>query len=213
MNLIYILEWIALGCSIFLLHPNNDAKLKPFILVMVVTVLAESLGMYFRVVLKESNHTIYNFSVPIIIALYIYIVNLQTRTPYFRKLNTIFLTTYILFTIINPLFIQQEDRFLTYTYIVGAFFLTITCLLYLYELIKVPDLINVWKTPLFWIIWGVLAIYIPKAILYSMFEYLTYKQEVAASFGNTFHLVNKILSIFYFGFISYGSLCRLIYRN
>jgi len=213
LNIILIFEWIAFAFSLFLLHRRNDRKISLLLVILVATVVVEAIGYYYHRILSKANHQFYNVSVPFIIILFLLIAlkHYQKRTH-----TTIILAgiiCYTLFAIINASVIQGMTRFCTYTYIAGALLLVIAIAFYFLEVIRQPEHVSLKKEPMFWISTGILILYLPKSILYAVFEYLAYYNQVMESFGATFHLVNKVLSVIFFCCLSYASICRLIYRN
>jgi hypothetical protein len=207
-------EWISFCFSWFLLHPANHRGARLLIPILGVTVAAESLGFYYRVVLRRTtNHVIYNFSVPLIILLFLLLFGRGLQWRGNRKVMKWMIPAYLLFVVIDLSWIQGVGRFATYDYIVGSLALVITTSLYYLELIRKKEYVFLSAEPLFWIAAAVLLLYLPKAVLYSVFEYLAYKNVLARRFGEMFQLANRILSVIFFGLLAYASLCRLISRN
>jgi hypothetical protein len=212
LDIIMTFEWITLGCSFFLLHPKNTNKVQLLISVMVIIVAAESLGYYFRHVLHIPNHTIYNASVPLVIINFLLLYILNYAMPGNRKKITIALVLFTIFCTINLVWLQGMSRFSAYNYVAGTITLIFATVLYFSELIRIPTRISIRKEQMFWISAAILLLYLPKSILYSVFEYLVYKQETSVAFAHSFHFINKIVNVIYFSLLSYASLCRLIYR-
>jgi hypothetical protein len=210
---ITISEWIALGCSFFLLHPKNGTKAKFLLLVMVLTVIAESIGYYLRKVVHMDNHAVYIISVPVIVItfLLLYVKNIQSTK--YQIIIWISMFVYMIFYIINILWIQGAGKISAYNYVLGAITLIMSVVFYLYEMIKRPVYVSITREPVFWISFGILFLYLPKSILYSVFEYYAYTDGVSTKFHNTRYPINVFLSIIFFGLLSYASLCRLIYRK
>ncbi len=211
MDFILTLEWIAFGCSLFLLHPSQPKYLRLVTLSLAIIVVAESLGYYYRIHLKQSNHSIYNISVPLVILLLLELIRQALQLKSQKLLVGVFMGAYITFALGNILFIQGTEKFANYNYIFGAILLAISSSIYLVQFIKEPQIISIWKHPMFWIVWAILLLYVPKSILFVFFEYFTYNPEYMGSFGAIFRQIGFLLNLVYFSMISYASLCRLIY--
>jgi hypothetical protein len=208
---VYIFEIVAMGCSLFMLHPLTIKRYFFLTLIMIITMIAETLGWYFHAVLHyPSNHFIYNFSVPGIILSFIY--GFSKNTQYSKQILFIGIL-YLIIIMINFCFIQGVARFATYNYIVGGIALTLICTFYFMQLIKKPVLISPFQEPLFWVAAAILLMYLPKSVLYSAFEYLSYKKSLSVKFGEAFHSINTFLSLFFFFLLSMASVCRLIFRT
>jgi hypothetical protein len=203
---------MTFGFSLFLLHPENEKKMWPLFAMTIVTLVAESAGYYLRAVEHQSNHPVYNISIPLIIVCFLWLFRGHLKQQH-QKVLHIALITYLLFVVANLLFLQTMSRLATYNYILGTVVLTLACVYYFLEFIHYPGRISVLKAPLFWIASAVLILYIPKSVLYAVFEYLAYTEKITQSFGQTFTFINKVLCVVFFTFISYASVCRLIYRN
>jgi hypothetical protein len=212
LNIILVFEWIAFAFSLFLFHPRN-ASVRMVVAIMAITVLVEAIGYYYHRVLGKANHQFYNVSVPLIILLFLALLRQHIEKRRYRNVINTGILLFILFALFNAAFLQGMRRFCSYTYIAGALLLVLSVMLYYVELIKRPVHISLKKEPMFWIGTSILVLYLPKSILYAAFEYLAYHHQMMNSFGATFHLMNKGLSIIFFCGLSYASICRLIFRS
>lgn len=208
------MEVFALLCSLFLLHPNNKKSVRLLIIIMLVSVVAESVALYFHHVLKAANnHLPYNISVPLIVILLLLLIHQNLKNPVHKAYIRFSIPVYIVLCVCNFLFLQEIRKFATYNYITGAIFLALACAYYFLEFIKTPVSTSVAADPVFWVCVGVLVLYVPKCILYALFEYLAYKKSASDIFGITYHLINNILIVIFFCCLSYASICRLIFRK
>ena len=213
MDIMLAAEWIFFGCSLAVFSKKNDKKIWLLFVIAFVTVLVESIGFYYRVVLETSNHHLYNISIPVIILLFqfLFLYNLKrVKNRQFVKLS---IAAVFIFTLINLIYFQAFTRLATYTYIFGAVFLVIDASLYFLELVKRPVIVSLKGESMFYIACAVILLYLPKTILYSVFEYLAYKDLWKKEFGQVFTSTNLFLSLIFFLLLSYACLCRLIYRN
>jgi hypothetical protein len=212
-NIILVFEWIAFVFCLFVFHRRNDKSLRVLVIIMTVTVVVEGIASYYKRVLEKANHQFYNISVPLIILLFLWMFMRYYKREKHRNIIKASMVALVAFAFVNGFFLQGITRFCTYTYIAGALLLVLATAFYFLEMVQEPVMISLKKEPMFWLSTGVLILYLPKCILYAAFEYLAYHNESLISFGATFHLMNKILSLIFFSFLSYASICRLIYRN
>lgn len=210
MDITLIFEWIAFAFSLTVFNRRNDKRIRLLIAIMTITVIVEAIGYYYHYILSKANHQFYNVSVPLIILLFLWMFLNHYAQRSNRRFVLISIFVYALFCLINIFFIQGEQRFSTYNYILGALLLVTTTVLYFLELIRLPVPVSLKKEPMFWIATAVLLLYLPKSVLYAVFEYLAYRNEVNESFGHTFHLINRSLSVIFFSILSYASICRLL---
>lgn len=205
-------EWIFLGCSMAVFAKGNDRKIRWIVAVAIIMVGVESLGFYIRTVLRVSNHQIYNISIPLIIVLYHLLFLQQLEIKSNRSIVRILAILFIAFAIVNLVFIQKFDRLGTYSYMVGAVFLVISACLYFLELARKPVSVSLRRESMFFIASAVVLQYLPKSVLFAVFEYLAYKSELNKIFGDVYHASNLVLGAIYFSLLSYACICRLIFR-
>lgn len=208
-NTLLVFEFIALGCSLFLLHPKNSKDYYLITIVMFLTCLAESIGYYLRVYKNQSNTWVYNISVPCTIV--IYATLLGKFLPKFKIQE--FTLGYFLVSIVNILFIQKFENFCSYNYIVGGLYLATLSSLYFVEIVKHPKYVSLVTNPMFWVASGIMLLYIPKSILFSVFEYLVYNDITSYQFGTIYFIISSILGVIFFSLISIACTCKLIFKT
>lgn len=211
MSILQLLELQALLASFLALASKNRFQLKLLSPVMIITALAEATSYLIRVRFRESNHFIYNISVPIIVFLLMCVFHKQFKTVAFKKASMTAIVLYSCFVGINILFIQGTHKFATYNYIIGGLFLSFICTLYFFELMKVARHISLISEPLFWLGSGILLMYLPKSVLYALFEHLSYNVEVRTSFSETFFFLNTVLSAIFYLSISIACISKWIF--
>ncbi len=182
-------------------------------MILLITVTAESLGGYFRLVLHRPNMWIYNISVPLVILGFFRLFYPPLKSITYKRLVMAFMALFILFAAINMAAGQLFFHFNTFTYITGALLLSITVCLYLKELISAPAHISLFRQFFFWISAAILLLYVPKAFLYISFEYLVYQEKTIPNFGIIFKHANNILGAVFYTLIGYACFCRLAYRE
>lgn len=213
MGLLFYIEITALLFSFFSLHPKNPPLLKLVLVICIVTIIAESAGAYMMRYLHQSNHNIYNISVPTVICILFVIFGQLLTNQKHRYIVKIMLATYLVLVFLNFLFVQGFSRFATYNYILGGTFLFFLVCLYFLRLIKMPEKVNLFAQPFFWLAVGVILMYIPKTVLYSIFEYFSYTNNVRIAFSQTFVMLNTILSSIFYASICIACTCRLLFHN
>lgn len=211
LTLVNVFELSAFGCSLLALQPKN-AELKLLLFIMATTIAAEIIaGYYFT--RYEDNHIIYNFSIPILIVLYLIQLLKVLHSPKNKTLVKFLLVSYILFAIIDLIYIQNTNQLATYNYIFGALLLSFVVALYFGELIKKPIQVNVLAEPFFWLASGIILMYFPKSILFTFFEYFIYTKSLNSSFGVLFTSVNTVLCFIFYLSICIACTCRWIFRQ
>lgn len=212
MNPIFYIELLAFIFSFFLLHPRNNRRLWPLIVAYGVTVIAEYIGYYFKM-RSQPNHYIYNISVPLVILLFGQVFHHQLKAPRQKRIFGVLAWGYILFCISNLLWIQGFEKFCTYNYVSGGLLLSVLVSVYLIELLKAPTQVFLAREPLFMLAAGILLLYVPKSINYSMFEYLAYTEALNKEYAATFFLINNTLGFIFYLLASIASVCRLISKT
>ena len=106
------------------------------------------------------NHWIYNILDSVSFLVYYYIFYKATITKKFKFWIKNFAGTYIIFSIVNWIFIQNFlSEMQSYLFIIGAIFLIISILFYFIELLKSEKVLIFHKNILFWISTGLLLYY------------------------------------------------------
>lgn len=212
MNPIFYFEVLAFVCSFFLLHLKNDRRLWPLIVAYGVTVQSEYVGYYYKM-MSEPNHHIYNISVPLVILLFGQVFYRQLQAPKQKRMFVVLAWGYVLFCIANLLWLQGFQKFCTYNYVTGGILLSVIVSVYLIELLKLPRHVSLAREPLFILAAGILLLYVPKSINYSMFEYLAYTAALNKEYAATFFLINNTLGFIFYLMASIASVCRLISKT
>jgi hypothetical protein len=213
LNLINYCELAALCCSFFLLRQRGQNMLRLLIVMLLIICTAEMTGIYYRYVLVRSNHPIFNASTALCIVILLVILRDAIESPGLKPWLAAGIAAYCLFCSANLVFLQGMKRFATYNYIAGGVTLCLYCCIYFRQIIGKPVYLSLSTQPMFWLSSAVILRYVPMSLVYAVFEYLSYKKEISNQFGQTFQLLNTILSIIFYGLICVASTCRLLFRT
>jgi|GEM_PF-3776769 len=210
------MEWFALGCSLFLLHPRASGNIILLLPMMLVVVIVETAGYYLRIA-HHANQPYYNISTPLNIVLLLLLLRRNLEAGAARGVVSRMIPVYILFCLLNCFgpfsFAQHFQNFCSYNYIAGAFCLTVACSVYLYQFIKKPEEQVIHTDEVFWITVAVMCLYAPKSVLFAIFPYFTQVRLSDYSFNETWHLITDSLNMIFYGILSYACVCRLIFRK
>lgn len=199
---------LSLAFAIFFYTKTRDKIIKYFIPFLLLTVIVELLGTWFRY--KDiKNYWLFNIFTTIEFIFYSFLFYLHFRRPVFKKIALGFIPLLILCDAVNLAFIQGTSYFHTYTFLLGSFFIVVFCCFFLYESI-LPEHINqhLSKQPFFWICIGLLIFYLGSVIINALFEYLRsndLQREGVKIYGIINHTLNVLL---YSSFSVAFYLCR-----
>lgn len=163
--------------------------LKLLILYLLIAAIKEPVCLYFSYN-KIPNLHIYNWTGTFDYALLIGIYFFSFKSKTYRYLALTLSLTYILFALINILLIQGENIFNSYTSTLGNVLITFVVLLFFYELLQKPDVINLSKTTLFWVSAGLLLYSIGTFFLHGLYALHT---SLPKELGKSIWQINSVL--------------------
>ena len=177
---------------------------KYFFYFLIYTILTELAGYIVGYIIgipyKLKNHFVYNTYIIINFVFYLLFYKNLFRKKSNKKIVTIFLILYLLFTVSD--FIFLDPPFLTglisINFTVGSIFLIITIILFLFEIINNELVLNLKKSLIFWISVGVLLFFIGVLPIFIASEFLGFK----GIYKQILYFLNVILyGCFSLGFI------------
>ncbi|WP_025741074.1 hypothetical protein [Aquimarina pacifica] len=180
---------------------KNVPVLKYFIFLLWYVVFNELIGLYIRLYGSGYNALIINVYNLINFSYILYLFQSYLSSKKSKKIVLILCVTYLISFIINGFYENYLIEFQSVPYIIAAFFVVITILLYFREILNSEKVLYTKKNLLFWIGVGLLLYFIgniPFRIIRNYYEYL--------SDATTLFLVNFTLAIimnacFIIGFI------------
>lgn len=205
-----IFEIIAFLASVFFYLRKRDPLIFRFFLFLLVTVCVETAGWLLswpQYVNTEAKFAMYNVFITLELAFYSYLFYGNFQKKLFRTIAAWFIPGFLLFALINMLFVQGLSKSLnTYSALLGSFFIVLFCCFYFYESIQ-PDQIDkqLSKQPFFWISSGLLIFYLGSVIINALFEYLR-NNELQVEGRRIYTIINDFLNV-----ILYSSFCIAFY--
>lgn len=152
------IDWIILivtfiiGCLV--IHKQPSSYLKTIPVFLLITLLVELVGRYYR--LKSVNN-VFLFNIYSVGQLTYF-----TITLYFilRKSFILGLGLFIpVICLLNIFFLQGIKTFHTYTYAISVILIVFTCIYYYYYIFKIAVIENLLREPSFWFVTGLLIFY------------------------------------------------------
>ncbi len=180
---------------------KNAPVLKYFIFLLWYVVCNEFIGLYIRLYGSGYNALIINIYNLINFSYILFLFKNYLNSAKGKKLVLILCILYLISFIINGFYENYLIDFQSIPYIIAAFFVVITILLYFREILNSEKVLHAKKNLLFWIGVGLLLYFvgnIPFRIIRNYYEYL--------SDASTLFLVNFTLAVimnvcFIIGFI------------
>lgn len=185
----------------FKLKPS-DSYLRLFPPYLLVTLLAELLGIYLTF-LKIPNTLFYNFFTTFEFCFYLWIISLVISKVRMKRVVRITILLYALAAGINILLIQRIQTFHTITYALGCLIVVVFCIYYFLELFRLPKSVQLKNNPAFWICSGLLFFYCCSFPLYALVNLWSgISQLVLKNFSQIVTLLNVFLySLFTIAFL------------
>ncbi len=186
----------------------KKTALKYFLPFLVLTIIVELSGLWMNQH-GIKNYLLFNVFTTVEFVFYSFLFFKHYRKNENKLLSLLFMPLYTLAVIINLIYFQGIDRFHTYTFLLGSFFIVVFCCLFFYESV-LPEYIEstLTKEPFFWVCTGLLLFYLGSVIINALFEYLrTFDMQFEGK--KIYSTINQILNILlYTAFLISFIVCR-----
>jgi hypothetical protein len=203
---IYLLVITSSFLVCLLLYKSlKTTELKYFLPFLLLTIIVELSGLWMTQH-GIKNYLLFNVFTTLEFVFYAFLFYKHYRKNKFKVLSLAFMPLYILAVTINLVYYQGIEKFHTYTFLLGSFFIVVFCCLFFYESVLPEFLENtLTKQPFFWVCTGLLLFYLGSVIINALFEYLrTFDMQIEGKkiYGTINQSLNVILySAFIFSFI------------
>lgn len=161
---------------------------------------------------REGNVWIYNLFNFLYFFFLAYIYFQVLERELVRLIIQVFYGGFIVFTLINSLFVQGISVFQTLTYVVGGVFVIYLAGAYFWQMLISPDNEKIVRDPFFWVSFGLIVSLGGSVPFFGMLNYL---QENFFDFTVFYHrfIVTGVFSIFLSILVMIAFLCRKSYLN
>jgi hypothetical protein len=204
-------EWIALLCGVVVYAKIKHTPLRWLVFFLCYMVITETLGRYFKIVIKESNNWLYNIYLPVEAFIYSFILYKYAEKKWFKKSCRFFIYLIPIISLVNILFFQGIDTYNTYTNSIFSVGLLTLSIMYFIDVFLSEKLIIPWKEPLFWIVTG-LFFYVLVSMAYTFaFDYILINRLDANALLYT--LITRYLICTLYLMISIGLLLTFKYEQ
>lgn len=207
-NLYLLVQASSFLVCLYLFKSLKNTELKYFLPFLFLTLTVELTGLW-MIQHGIKNYLLFNIFTTFEFIFYAFLFYKHYRKNKFKVLSLLFMPLYIIAVTINLIYFQGMEKFHTYTFLLGSFFIVVFCCLFFYESVLPEFLENtLTKQPFFWVCTGLLLFYLGSVIINALFEYLrTFDMQIEGKkiYGTINQSLNVILySAFIFSFI----LCR-----
>ena len=171
---------------------NQNLYLKAFLYFLIYSFLTEVIGTYVIRVLEIPSFFVYNTWVIVSNIFYFLFFLSKIKGLKLRKVIMTMLMIFILFTVINILFIKNYfDESLIYNNILGKILISVVIMIYYTEVLKSNDILSFQKSLFFWISIGVLLYnigFVPVFVIAELidftgvFRYIAFALNIVLSF-------------------------------
>ena len=184
----------------------SRSKLKYFCPFLILTLCFELTGWYVRWILKKTNHPVFNIFALIEYLFYSGIFYSSLQSAYRKKIVKFASFCFILFVIVNMLFIQGFNLYNSYTTLVSSVLIIYWCCLFFKEIFESNTYEMLHLNPMFWISSGLFFFYLGTFFYILFWYYLVYKQIDFN--GNVFFYINEILNGVLYTCFSIAFICK-----
>ncbi len=197
-----IIEFLSALFSVIYFYKVKKAPvLKYFTILLWYVFLNDLLGLYIREKISDYNAIIYNiyYGINFVYLFILYRQNIKGRKS--KSIVILFLSIYVFVYIINGFFENYLIQFQSIPYIIAAFFLIITIIIYFIETLNSDRILHIKKRLLFWISVGLLLYYMGNLPFRIVRNYYTELSSSTAMILVNFSLTIVMNVCFIIGFI------------
>lgn len=204
---------ICFICSFSVFNRTNRSYkyLFFFPFFLLITLLVELYGGYLSYKGK-SNTLLYNLFTTLEFSFYFYTFSKILSGIKSLKILRYVSIFYPIVTLINIFFIQGQKSFHSVTYSLGCLLVVSFCILYFYELFKLPRMEKLSKTPAFWICTALLFFYCCTFPLFSISNFLS-NSSLWKTLEKPYDMITGLLNIFLYTLFSISFLCLVKIRK
>lgn len=178
-----------------------------FILFLLVTICTEAVGWYLRTI-EQSRHFRLPFTILLIIRIcfFLWFFSGSVLLERFRKIFKQAILIFLIFSIINLIFIQGLRTYNFYSEVLGDIFLVIACCAFYYELLMEKRSTKLLTYPYFWLSTGFLLSALGSIVLYIFMEaIIAYYEQTKINIGGN---INTVLSVILYGNLIIAFICQ-----
>lgn len=192
---------LALLAGLWRLRQPGPRWLSWIVAFLAVSLAVEVAGILIAIYLRN-NLWLYNLWVPLEFAFYPLLFSQVYKNRGMRLAARAFIPAYLLFALINLLFIQGYRDFASHTTLLGCMSAVVFAGAYLYQLFLYPDA-PLRSDPLFWISVGLILFYAANMLYLGSFNYfLKHHLQTAILLKGVMQATYALFfTVFIFGFI------------
>ena len=173
-----------------------------FVPFLFIVVSGEFMGAYMKHELHLGNGWLYNILSVIQFLFWGIFFAHFLRKDIYRQWSLLLLACFIFYAVINMIFIQGFRNFNHYTLIVGAFLIILQCCFYYYQLFIDIEDIQLFKSPMFWIVTGAFFFFLGTFFYFALYDHL--RRIQIRNHSRIFNLIITNLNLFFYSCISIG---------
>jgi hypothetical protein len=205
-NITVIAEWITFFAAIILLDKRTGLW-QLFILLMFVTLCAETIGWYMRTQRNIFDNALpFNILMIVSNVFFIWFFSKAKTLKYIKKLLMLLIYFFAVFATVNLIFFQGFWRYNSFSESLVDIAVVIICCYFLLALVRDNEHINLLSFDYFWLANGLLFYGLGSALLYN-FSYLLreYYQQTKIDIGT---YINYALNFILYTSFIIAFICR-----
>jgi len=198
-------ELIALVAALFILLNKKAGYWSFCIPYLLITILIEAAGYYFRVELKKPNYAFYNFFMIIQLLFFAFLFYKFHQSKKIKQWVPVFVITFILFFISEGI-INSFASYNKYSrQFLSVFIVFFSCIFY-FSILRDDTIKSPVKYPPFWIVTGLFFFYFGSIAMFAFYDKVS---QIKLSGNLSFYtLVMGCLSCILYGSWIIGFICK-----
>ena len=204
----FLLASLLAGVTVYFQN-NTPRYLKLYPIFLLLTVVEELFGLYLAQ-RTGSNTILYNFYNIIQFGFYFFVLKEIVANPKIKRLILLILYTFVVFAVINIVFIQKVKNWNSVSYAFGSLITVALVIYYFFELFKQPKATNLIRDPAFWICTGLLFFFCCSFPFFGLANLLT---KAPAIIIRNLQGILTLINISLYLLITIAFLCRLRFNK
>jgi hypothetical protein len=203
----------SLGLSALMsmiVYHSQDRLMKYFSLFLVFSLCFEVANIFLA---RQGirNIVLYNFFHAGSFLFFAYLFMNIIRSARYRKAIKWFMAGFIVFFVLNLIFLQDQNNLLTYPYTIGSLVMIISGAIYFYQVFATDAIEPVSVDPFFWLCFAWLLFYSGTLPMFGMFNYLNnnFPKLTLLYYEYIVYILNIVMNLLFLT----GILCQRIFRK
>jgi hypothetical protein len=206
LQIVYLIVVFAAFIIGIIYREYHEFNIKILPILLFIILIVETSGYTLKWFLGVNNQFLFHIYGPIEYGFIAYLYGSSYENKMLRNISFFSVITFVIFSIYCTLYLQKITD-TPYNFLLRCLLILSMVLWYFYEIYNRPEIVNLYKLPLFWISVGNFFFYMGNFFLMGLIDTI---EKQHPEIVNSLWLINVFLNIFLYVMFSIGFLCKKI---